>query len=189
MHDLSTETLLSRYSLSGVLRAPLAIGAAALTAAGAGISAMGTIAAGNAAAQAGEAGQASQYYRAKQEEMAATESRASAQRSAFEQRRKGKFLLSTLQARAAASGGGADDETVLDLAGDIAGRSEYDALFDMYRGENRARGYQDAAVGSRMTGDAARAEGIAKKKASRLSAIGTIVGGAGSAMNVYKGYR
>lgn len=160
----------------------------ALTAAGTAISAMGTIAGGNAAAEAGERQQEAYYYRAKQEEQAAQESRASAQRAALEKRREGRFLQSKLQARAAASGGGADDPTVLNLSADIARRSEYDALFDMYRGENRARGLEDEAFGSRMTGDAARIEGIQKKKASRIAAIGTIIGGASSMASTYSNY-
>jgi hypothetical protein len=50
----------------------------------------------------------------------------------------------------------------------------------MFKGENRARGLEDQAFGDRMTGDAYRAEGEAKKSASKLSAIGTILGGASS---------
>jgi hypothetical protein len=190
MHCLSTETLLTKYTLRGVARDPITLTVASmgLTAAGTAVSAMGTIAGGNAAAEAGERQQEAYYYRAKQEEQAAQESRASAQRAALEKRREGRFLQSKLQARAAASGAGADDPTVLDLAAGIAQRSEYDALFDMYRGENRARGLEDQAKGSRMTGDAERIEGINRKKASRIQAIGTIIGGASSMAGTYSDY-
>jgi hypothetical protein len=157
----------------------------ALTGAATAVSAMGTIAGGNAAADAGYRGQQAQIYKARQEEQAAQEARAVGQRALFEKRREGDLLQSKLQARAAASGGGADDPTVLNLGGDIAARSEYDALFEMYKGENRARGLLDAATASRMKGDAEYAEGMAKKKASQISAIGTIVGGAGSMFNQY----
>jgi hypothetical protein len=47
---------------------------------------------------------------------------------------------------------------VLNLAGNIAQRSEYDALFDMYKGENRARGLRTRRRLA-LTGDAALAEG------------------------------
>ena len=117
--------------------------------------------------------------------MAADESRAAAQRTMLEKRRESRFLQSKLQARAAASGGGADDPGVLDLTGDIAQRGEYDALMEMYRGENRARGLEDQATGSRMSGSAALYEGEAKKSASRLSAMGTIIGGASSMYGQY----
>lgn len=155
--------------------------------AGSAVSAMGTIAGGNAAKAAGLAGQQAQEFKAKQEEQAAQESRAVSQRAALDKRRQGDLALSTLQARAAASGGGAADPGVLTLAGDIAGRGEYEALFDMYKGENRARGLIDQAAGSRLTGEALRAEGEAKKRASRFSALGTIIGGVGSAASQFGG--
>ena len=155
--------------------------------AGSAVSAMGTIAGGRAAQQAGQAQQQSLEFRAKQEEMAAQESRASQQKVALERRREGTLLQSKLQARAAASGGGASDPTVVNLAEDIAGRTEYAALTEMYKGENRARGLEDQAIGSRMTGAAALAEGNMKRKAANLSAIGTIIGGAGSMFRTASG--
>lgn len=159
---------------------------AALSVAATTLSAAGTLAAGGAAKSAGEAQQSSMDYRAAQEEQAAQESRAVGQRRMFEKQREGRFALSALQARAAAGGGGADDPTVLNLGGDIAARSEYDALFEMYKGENRALGLEGSAVASRMSGDAAAAEGRSKKTASYLSAGGTILGGIGSAYRTYK---
>lgn len=156
-----------------------------LSIAGTLVSALGTIAAGSAAADAGARQQQAMEFRAKQEEQQAQESRAVAQRQALEKRREGTLLLSKLQARAAASGGGAADPTILGIASDISGRSEYDALFDMYKGENRARGLEDSAVASRMSGAAALAEGNARRSASLFSAAGTIIGGAGSAYRQY----
>jgi len=149
------------------------------------MSASGTIAGGAAAADAGARTKQAMEFRAKQEEQAAQESRAVAQRASLEKRREGTLLLSKLQARAAASGGGASDPGVVDLVGDISQRSEYDALFDMYKGENRARGLEDSAVGSRLSGDAAVAEGDAKQRAAALSAAGTIISGAGSMYRTY----
>lgn len=156
-----------------------------LTGAGAAVSALGTIAGGNAAEAAGEASNASYQFKAKQEEMAAQESRASAQRQQFERQRQTRLVQSRLQASAAASGGGADDPTILGLVGDIGARGEYESLMEMYKGENRARGLEDTATASRMSGAAALAEGKAKRSASQLSALGTIIGGAGSMFNIY----
>ena len=157
----------------------------ALTVAGGALSAGGTLIGGAASAAAGESAQKANYFKATQEEMAAQESRAASQRASLDKQRETGLLQSKLQARAAASGGGASDPGVLDLAGDIAGRGEYESLLEMYKGENRARGLEDAAMGSRMTGDAALAEGKAKQSASYLSAAGTIVGSAGSAYRTY----
>ena len=155
------------------------------TVAGGAMQAAGTIMGGNAAASAGRAAQQAAYFRAAQEEQAAQESRAAAQRVALDKAREGRLLQSKLQANAAASGGGAADPTVIGLAGDIAGRSEYESLLEMYKGENRARGLEDSAIGSRMSGDAAKAEGDAKRTASYFSAAGSIIGSAGSAYRTY----
>lgn len=157
----------------------------ALAVGGGALSAGGTIMGGQAAADAGASQQKAQYFKATQEEMAAQESRAASERSALDKGRDTTLLLSKLQANAAAGGGGADDPTILNLAGGIAGRGEYESLLDMYKGENRGRGLEDEAMGSRMTGDAAKAEGEAKKSASYLSAAGTLIGSAGSAYRAY----
>jgi hypothetical protein len=182
-------TPLRKYDLWSVARfAPLAaVAAAGATVAGSAVSAMGTIAGGNAAADAGIRAQQSYEFKAKQEQMAAQEARAVAQRQALEEDRKATLLLSTLQARGAADGGNAADVGILNLAGNIAGRGKYDGLFKLYQGENRARGLDDSATASRMTGEAAFAEGQAKKQASRLSALGTVIGGFGSAFSQFKG--
>ena len=155
------------------------------TVAGGALSAAGTLMGGNAAAQAGQSQKDAQYFKAAQEEQAAQESRAAAQRGSLDKARESRLLLSKLQANAAASGGGASDPTVLDLAGGIAGRGEYESLMEMYKGENRARGLEDQAIGSRLSGDAAKAEGEAKRNASYMSAAGTIIGTGGSAYRTY----
>ena len=167
--------------------------AMALTAAGTAVSALGTIAGGNAAEAAGKNQQAVYNYQAKQQEQSAQESRAAGQRASFEKQREQRFIQSKLQARSAADGGGATDPTVLGLVGDIGARGEYESLMEMYKGENRARGLEDSAQASRMSGEAALYEGKAKKSAGTLSALGTIIGGAGSMFNIYNrqptGYR
>lgn len=186
--------LWQRLALGGdlVVREPMtlmALGSAALTAVGTAVSAAGTIASGNAAEDAGRRAQQAQVFKSQQLEMQAQESRAAAQRDALEKRRQGELAGSQLQARAAASGGGADDPTIVGLGEEIAGRSEYQALASIYTGENRARGMTDEAMGARMTGDAALAEGQAKKTASTYSAVGTIFSGAGSMFDKYKTYK
>lgn len=144
----------------------------AVTVAGGVLSAAGTIAGGVASKNSAD-------FTAAQMEQQAGESRAAGQRQAFERDRETKLALSKLQARAAASGGGASDPTVTNLAGDIAGRGEYQHLMEMYKGENRARGLEDEAMGARMTG-------AAKRDAAFLSAGGTLLGSAGSAYRTYK---
>lgn len=135
------------------------------------ISAASTIAGGNAAYENSKY-VAGQYKRNAQQE------RAASQRSALETRKNARLAQSTLQARAAASGGGADDPTVLGLSSDIAERGEYQSLMEMFTGESRARGLMDAAAST-------RAEGKFARNASRMKALGTIIGGAGSAFGQF----
>jgi hypothetical protein len=151
-----------------------------LQVAGTAVSAMGTIAGGRAAEQAGIVQQQALEFRAKQQEIAANQARAEAQRAAFEKRREGRLLTSKLVARAAASGGAVDDPGTLDLAGDIGARAEYMATLEAFKGENKARGHEDAAAADRYAGMAALAEGQAKRQASTTSALGTIIQGGGS---------
>lgn len=157
----------------------------ALTAAGAATSAAGTIMSGNAAAQGGQIAKNAEDFKAAQLNQQAVQSRAVAQRQALETGRKTTFALSSLQAGAAASGGGASDEGVTVLASDIAGRGKYLSLADMYQGENTARGLEAQAEGATYTGEADLFEGEQKQSASRYTAAGTILGGAGSMFKQY----
>lgn len=179
--------LFQRLSLSGdlVARDPLSSIALVAGLAGTAVSAMGTIGAGKAANQAGIAQQQSMQFKAAEEKQAADESRAASQRSALEHDKATELQRSRLQALAAASGGGADDPTVVHLGEDLAGRGEYQHLMDMYTGENRARGLEDQATGDQMTGAAQLAEGKAKQNASYYSAAGTVLSGAGSMFDRY----
>lgn len=121
----------------------------------------------------GDAAESEAEFNAGQLESSANETRASSQRESLEYRRNTKLAQSNLLANAAASGGGADDEGVLRLGEDIAERGELQALTAMFKGENNARGMEDKA-------NMLRVQGKAKKKAAKLKAIGTIIGGAGS---------
>lgn len=140
--------------------------ALAATVIGGAVSAAGTLAAGKSAKEA-------QYFKAAQEDQAAQESRAASQRQALEKRRMTGLALSKVQAGAAASGAGAADPGIIKIASDIAGRGEYQALTDMYTGENRARGLEDMAMGDRMTGDAARTGSYYKAAGTLLSTGGS----------------
>ncbi len=159
----------------------------ALTAAGTAVSAAGTIAGGKAAQQSALAQQQGLEFRAQQQEAAAQEARAAAGRAAQDKRRETTLLQSKLQARAAASGGGADDPTIVNLAEDLGGRGEYDALMEMYKGESRARGFENQAAGDRYSGAVGISEAQTKRKLANLSAIGTIIGGANSMLSTARG--
>ncbi len=133
---------------------------------GTGISAAGTIAAGNAEQTAAE-------FEAKQIEAAGKEELAASQREAAKVRKERDFILSRQQAVSGASGLGALDETVLDLAGDVTQEAAVNEKMALYGGKERAAGRSAQAAGRRMSGAAA-------KKGSVFSAAGTIMGGMGS---------
>lgn len=164
---------------------PVTIGVLALTAAGSAVTAAGTLAGGNAAKQAGQIQSAADLYKARGRDIAANEAFATGQREAQEKQLQTRLVQSKLQAGAAASGGGAADPTVLGLIGDIAQRGEYQSLIAMNKGEERARGLKDEATSARMESDAALYAGEQAKKASRVQALGTILGGGTS---MYKQY-
>ena len=100
--------------------------------------------------------------------------RASSQREAMEERRKARLLQSRGQAVAAASGGGADDPTIVNLMADIAGEGEYRSLTALYEGNERAFGLEAEAK-------ARRKEAKNAKIAGYIDAGSTLIG-AGSSM-------
>jgi hypothetical protein len=110
---------------------------------------------GQAKRLGGRLTQEAREFEAVQAEREAGTTRAAAQRAALDRRRDIKLTLSALQARAAASGGASDD-SVARLAARMAERGEYEALGEMFSGENRARGIEDVAAGLRFSGAAAR---------------------------------
>ena len=164
---------------------PVSAGMAGLSMIGSAISAKGTLMGGKAAAIAGANAKAASEFTALGQEQQAGAARSAAQVAAQERRRQTGLALSTLRARAAADGGSATDTGVLDLAGGIGERSEFASLLELAKGENTARGQEDAARATRMQGEAALWEGMQKRNASRLSALGTIIGGAGSAFRTF----
>ncbi len=120
-------------------------------------------------------------YRAEQIDMQADEARASSQREALEVQRNANQLSSKLRANAAASGAGASDPGVAKLEEDVAGRGAYQALMDMYGGENRARGLEDEADGLRLSGESAIQGARYSARGTILSGLGGLAGSIGSA--------
>lgn len=165
---------------------PLTATAMALTAAGGGVSAMGTLAGGRAAQAAGVNAMNAAEFTAAQQRQQGNEALAVGQRLGLERRKEGDLLQSKLQARATASGGGATDPTVVGLAEGIAERTQMDALTELWKGESKRRGLLDAAEATHLQGLAALEEGNMRQKASKLSALGTVLGSAGSMFGTYK---
>lgn len=136
------------------------------------ITAAGTLAAGNSTAAEAD-------FAAKQYEIKATEEKAASQREAMQQKKETNLLLSRQQALASASGLGALDPTILDLAGDTAAEGKYREDLIRYGGDERAAGLRTQAAASRFSGKNAQ-------NASYFAAAGTLASGFGSSM--YKKY-
>lgn len=131
------------------------------------VSAAGTIAAGNAQQEAAE-------YEAKQLEIKGKEERAAAQKEGQQYERRTELALSQLQARGAAGGFTSTDPTSLALADEITKYGTFQQQLSQYGGESRQEGLK-AQAGVR------RIEGAAAAKGAKLAAVGTILGGFGSA--------
>lgn len=104
--------------------------------------------------------------------------RATSQRQAMEERRQSRLAQSRTQALAAASGGGADDPTVVNIMANLEGEGEYRALASLYEGEEQARGLEAQAA-------ARRREAKNTKRAGYINAGGTILQSAGSMYDRY----
>jgi hypothetical protein len=135
---------------------------------GTGISALGTIA-------AGKHQQASLEFQQKQAEQQENEARAASQRDAEARRREGRLIQSRQRAAIAGSGGSIADASVLDLMADTAEATDLAARTDLYRGEQQARGYRDAA----------KVAGIDAKNAMSAAYLGAAGGLFSGVSNMY----
>lgn len=123
------------------------------------------------AIQSGNAANAAAQFEAKQMDQRALAEQAASQREANEERRQKELVLSRARAVGAASGGGVD----YDLMGDIEEEGEFRALTAMWGGDERA-------AGLRMQADSRRVEGQSRKRASRIQAGATLLGGVGETL-------
>jgi len=108
----------------------------------------GTIGAGYAQKQEAE-------FTAEQQKRAGTEELAIATREAEDRRRKTAYVLSEQKAKAASSGGGVTNPTILDIMGETAQEGDYLARSDLASGKNKAAGLFDKAAASKYRGKAA----------------------------------
>jgi signal transduction protein with GAF and PtsI domain len=95
--------------------------------------------------QQGREQQARYEYEQKVQEQQADEAQAASQRDAAARHREGELILSQQRAGIAASGGGLAEGGVIDLMGDTKERVEFAKETELYKGEQQAKGYDDAA--------------------------------------------
>jgi hypothetical protein len=104
-------------------------------------------------------------------EMQANEARAVSQREADRKSREAKLIMSSQQAKAAASGGGARDPTVLQLMGDVGAEASYQERAALYEGETRGRGLEAQAAIDRMRARQAMLGGFIGAGSSVISGL------------------
>lgn len=134
---------------------------------GSAVSAVGTIAAGNAQAAAAE-------YQRKQAVVAASQERAVSQRKAEGESIRTERFISSQTAAAGLSGGGASDPSVLSQMGEAQGEGALRQAVVRYEGEEKARQWMTEAQALDMQAKNA-------KQAAMFGAAGTIAGGLGKA--------
>lgn len=121
----------------------------------------------------------------------ANEERSAGQQKALWVGEQQKLAQSKLQANAAFGGGSSTDTTVGQLGGQINQVGSYQKAMNMYAGESRARGLEDAGV----AGVYAAANGanmniwkaVQQEKAAKMSAMGSIIGSAGGLFSAIPG--
>ncbi len=100
--------------------------------------------------------------------------RASSQRAAIDEKRQARLLASRGLAVAAASGGGADDPSVVNALAGIEGEGEYRALTALYNGDQTASGMEADAAAKRRGAKSVKTAGWMKAGGSILSAGSSI---------------
>lgn len=155
------------------------------TTVGTGLSAAGSIAAGEARAKQAENEANVRRWQAKQMEVQGKEEQALAQRKGMEYDRQKRLALSKLQSRAAGSGFTATDPTTLDIAGDIEEYGTYQQQMAQYGGNVRRRDQEYGAAGSRYSAMMSDNAASDYRTSSYFDAAGTIASGAGSIFAKY----
>lgn len=146
------------------------------------LSAAGQVQAGEAAYAQAKAQQQALDYQAEQHRRQAGQERAAGQRALEAERRRERLVQSNLLARAAASGAGASDPTIVALQGQIAAEGELRALSALYEGEARAYDLEEQARLRVFEGQQTRAAGKMARDSYRFGAFTTLVGGIGSTL-------
>lgn len=154
---------------------------------GGGLTAASTIAGGSAAAAAGQMQQQAANVEADQMKSNAAGELGAAQRQMLDTQMRTRLTQGTLQAKAAGSGFNAGTGSMVNDAGEIGARGQYQALMDVFNGQNQMTGTLNKAADVRYGGDVAAIEGEEKQDASYLSAAGTIASSAGSMYKTYGG--
>lgn len=168
-------------SISDLLGPALQIGSTVL-------SAGSQVARGNAATAIAARRKAALEFQAKQLESEAGQSRAVGQVQAQDIARQTQLVNSTALARAAASGAGATDPTVLKVMARTSSEGAYRQALAMYEGEAQARMDTMRAQSARFEGDTNVSDAATAKRASNIGAASTVLSGGAKALSMFDKY-
>ena len=132
--------------------------------------------------------QALDEFEAQQLEQEAAQSRGVGMRGAADETLKTEYLNSTALARAAASGAGASDPTVMNVIARTAGEGAYRSALAMYEGEAQARMDMVSAGAKRYEGAVGAQDAATAAKISNMGAANTLLTGGVKAMSMYEKY-
>ncbi len=129
--------------------------------------------------------QASSQFEAEQLRIAAQEAVGVGMRAAANETMKAQLVNSTALARAAASGAGASDPTVMAILARTQGEGAYRSALAMYEGEAQARLTRMRAAAAEYEGKTGVEDASAASQALRMSAADTVLTGGVKAMTLY----
>lgn len=168
-------------ALSDLLAPSLQIGATIL-------SAGSKVAKGYGYRAVGARRKAASEFEAQQLEQVAEAEQGIGMRKAAGEELRAQIVNSLALARAAASGAGASDPTVLNIMAQTSGESAYRQALAMYEGESQARLDRMRAVAARYEGETSESDSEIAQKQTKASALSTVLSGGVKALSMYNKY-
>jgi hypothetical protein len=150
---------------AGIAGSPLALAGMGTTLLGGLIGASGALAGGKYAEQMAQ-------YKATQDTINASQAIASSQRQMLDTEQKTRLAISSLRARAGASGVNVASPSSVGAAGAIGARGAYQAGMALWSGQNQAAGLLTQAAAERATGQAAQI-GAGYSSAATIAGMGS----------------
>lgn len=143
---------------------------------------------GKAAIASAKRKQEEANFEATQLEQDAGQAKAISQRQAEDTTLQANLINSAALARAAASGAGASDPTVLRILAKTSGTGAYRGGVAMYEGEAQARLDRMRAAALRFSGDVGTADALVASKIANTGATATLFTGAANTTSMYSKY-
>lgn len=132
--------------------------------------------------------QAEANFEAAQLDRDAIQAGAVAHRQAEDETLKARLVNSTALARAAASGAGASDPTVMGIIAKTGGTGSYRAGVALYEGEEQARVDRVRAAALRFSGDVGIADAVTASRIANQGATSTLLTGGAKTASMFSKY-